>query len=141
MEVFTANTPNNLNGAARALINHLESHPVVAFFGGMGVGKTTFIKEICKQLGVDDTVNSPSFAIINEYLDRIGNSIFHFDLYRLKNTEELYDLGCEDYFYSGNICLIEWPEKADSLLPEKRLDVRMEELSDGSRTIQLVVKP
>ena len=102
---------------------------IFAFYGDMGAGKTTFIKAICQQLFVRDVVNSPTFAIVNEYLRAEGGSIFHFDLYRLKSWQEMLDIGYEDYFYSGNYCLIEWPEKVEDLLPESTIKVRIE-LSD-----------
>ena len=101
----------------------------------MGVGKTTFVKALCEVLQVNDTVNSPSFAIVNEYETAQAEKIYHFDFYRLKNVEEAYDMGYEDYFYSGNLCLIEWPEKIDSILPANRIDLIFEELPDGSRKL------
>lgn len=133
---FTAAGPHDLAPAAAALAEQLRSTPVAAFRGAMGVGKTTFIKALCAQLGVSDPVNSPSFALVNEYLGSSGQSIYHFDLYRLKSPEELFDIGGDEYFYSGNICLIEWPEKAGEQLPEERIDVHMEEGPDGRRNIR-----
>ncbi|GAO27976.1 ATPase [Geofilum rubicundum JCM 15548] len=133
---FLANTPEDLRPAAAALAQLLADRPVAAFYGNMGVGKTTFIKVLCRHLNIADTVNSPSFAIINEYQNGEGQQVFHFDLYRLKEPEELLDMGGEDYFYSGHICLVEWPEKAADYLPENRINVSMEELPDGSRSIR-----
>jgi tRNA threonylcarbamoyladenosine biosynthesis protein TsaE len=133
---FIAHTPEDLRPAATALARLLADRPVAAFYGHMGVGKTTFIKVLCQQMNIPDTVNSPSFAIINEYQNGEGQLIFHFDLYRITEPEELLDLGGEDYFYSGDICLIEWPEKAENYLPENRINVSMEELPDGSRSIK-----
>lgn len=104
--------------AAEDLIDKFPQQRIFAFYGKMGAGKTTFIQAICRQLGTRDNVTSPSFAIINEYKTDTGNSIYHFDFYRIKEMEEAYDLGYEDYFYSGNYCLIEWPEKVEPLLPE-----------------------
>jgi tRNA threonylcarbamoyladenosine biosynthesis protein TsaE len=118
----------------------LELYPdarIMAFRGAMGVGKTTFIKAICKALGVIDTVNSPSFAIVNEYATADNNNIFHFDFYRLKKVEEAYDLGYEEYLYSGAYCFIEWPDKIEELLPENRLELIFEEKDDGQRTIKV----
>ena len=105
---------------------------VVAFFAEMGAGKTTFIKALCAQLGVDAEVNSPTFAIVNDYPSPNG-SVFHFDYYRIKSLSEAYDIGSEDYFYSGCICLIEWPEKMEALLPEDAIVVRISVLDDGRR--------
>ena len=98
----------------------------------MGVGKTTFIKEVCKQLGVTDVVNSPTFAVINEYASNVG-PIYHFDFYRIKNIEEAYDFGYEDYFYSGNFCFIEWSEKIVDILPDDCIQVTITELENGDR--------
>lgn len=118
---------------------------VIAFYGKMGAGKTTFIKALCEELGVEDVITSPTFAIVNEYeVNEISSrytlhsslkKIYHFDFYRIKKIEEVYDMGYEDYFYSGNLCLIEWPELIEDLLPEEALCVTIEEQSDGSRLI------
>lgn len=105
---------------------------VVAFYAEMGAGKTTFIKALCAQLGVDAEVNSPTFAIVNDYPSPNG-SVFHFDYYRIKSLSEAYDIGSEDYFYSGCICLIEWPEKMEALLPEDAIVVRISVMDDGRR--------
>ena len=105
---------------------------VVAFYAEMGAGKTTFIKALCAQLGVYAEVNSPTFAIVNDYPSPNG-SVFHFDYYRIKSLSEAYDIGSEDYFYSGCICLIEWPEKMEALLPEDAIVVRISVLDDGRR--------
>ena len=105
-----------------------------AFFGKMGVGKTTLIKELCAALGVEDNVCSPTFAIVNEYSDREGKPVYHFDFYRLKNLSEAYDIGYEEYFYSGCYCFTEWTEKIEELLPECYVRVEMEE-RDGVRIL------
>jgi len=103
----------------------------------MGAGKTTFIKTICNELGVENMVNSPTFAIINEYFTLAGESVYHFDFYRIKKKEEVLDIGYEEYFYSGNYCFMEWPEKIEELLPENVVYVTINEnVDDGSRTIQ-----
>ena len=109
----------------------------MAFYGSMGAGKTTFIKAICDVLGVTDTVNSPTFAIVNEYLAANGESVYHFDFYRIKKIEEAYDFGYEDYFYSGNLCLIEWPELIEELLPEETVRVKIEETTNGARELTI----
>ena len=101
----------------------------------MGAGKTTFIKAICKELGVIDQVSSPTFALVNEYKVKHADSIFHFDFYRINAIEEVYELGYEEYFYSGNLCLIEWPEMIDELLPENCLKVKISVNPDQSRTL------
>lgn len=119
----------------------LEDHPnykTLAFRGQMGVGKTTFIKSLCQQLGVIDTVNSPSFAIVNEYNSPKGDTIYHFDFYRIKQAEEAFDMGYEDYLYSGAYCFLEWPDKIEELLPQHRLELIFEENEDNSRTISVV---
>ena len=105
--------------------------------GFLGAGKTTFIRALCKHLGVSDTVNSPTFSIVNEYDSiTLGKHIYHFDFYRIRRIEEVYDLGYEDYFYSDSICLIEWPELIEDLLPDDAVRVTIEEQPDGSRLIR-----
>ena len=108
---------------------------VIAFYGKMGAGKTTFIKALCEELGVEDVITSPTFAIVNEYSLPSQEALYHFDFYRIKKLEEVYDMGYEDYFYSGSLCFIEWPELIEELLPENALRVTIEEQPDGSRTI------
>lgn len=122
---------------AREFIKHIGEHRVFAFYGKMGAGKTTFIKAVCEELGVDDVITSPTFAIVNEYSLPTG-PLFHFDFYRIKRLEEVYDMGYEDYFYSGCLCFIEWPELIDSLLPDDAVRVNIKEQPDGSRTISAV---
>ena len=108
---------------------------VFAFYGKMGAGKTTFIKAICEEMGVDDVITSPTFAIVNEYETSEEDTIYHFDFYRIKKIEEVYDMGYEEYFYSGNLCFIEWPELIEDLLPEDATKVTIKEAEDGSRVI------
>ena len=109
-----------------------------ALYGKMGAGKTTFIKALCQELGVEDVVTSPTFAVINEYRSDIaGELIYHFDFYRIKKLEEVYDMGYEDYFYSGALCFIEWPELVEELLPGNTIKVTIEELEDGSRKLTM----
>ena len=129
---------NSLNDIEKAAANLLKAFPeqrIFAFYGKMGAGKTTFIQSICKLLGSDDVVTSPTFAIINEYKTHEQKPIFHFDFYRIKNLEEAFDLGYEDYLFGGDYCLIEWAEIIETLLPQKIVEVKIEVNSDESRTI------
>ena len=107
---------------------------VFAFYGKMGAGKTTFVKAVCEELGVEDVITSPTFAIINEYEG--DETIYHFDFYRIKKLEEVYDMGYEDYFYSGALCFIEWPELIEEILPDDAVRVSITEQADGSRLVQ-----
>ena len=129
------NSLDELEIIAKELITVFSNDRVFAFYGKMGAGKTTFIQSICRALGSDDNVTSPTFALINEYNTANLDSIFHFDFYRIKDIEEAYDLGYEDYIYSGSYCLIEWPEMIDSLLPEKMVTVKIEVQDDDTRLI------
>jgi len=124
-----------LKTVAEKLINHFPDQRIFAFYGKMGAGKTTFIQSVCKTLGSDDNVTSPTFALINEYRTRKLLSIFHFDFYRITRIEEAFDLGYEDYLYSGNYCLIEWPEMIEPLLPENIVKVKIEVSDNGTRNI------
>ncbi len=129
---------DHIEDAAREFIGQMGDDTVFAFYGKMGAGKTTFIKALCKQLGVEEEVNSPTFAIINEYRsETTAELIYHFDFYRIKKLEEVYDLGYEDYFYSGALCFIEWPELVEELLPLDAKKVTIAENGDGSRTITI----
>ena len=136
------NSLEQIGDAAREFIAQMGDRRVYAFYGKMGAGKTTFIKAICEALGVDDVITSPTFAIVNEYTSRSSllaphSSIFHFDFYRIKKLEEVYDMGYEDYFYSGCLCLIEWPELIEEVLPEDAVKVTIEEKSDGNRVVTI----
>ncbi len=123
--------------AAKALLQAHADKKIFAFNGSMGAGKTTFIKEICVALGVESLVNSPTFSIVNEYFTLEGDSVFHFDFYRIKKKEEIMDIGYEEYLFSGSYCLMEWPEKIEELLPENIVYVSIvENLEDGTRIIQ-----
>ena len=125
----------SLQQAARDFINQMGDHTVFAFYGEMGAGKTTFIKAVCKELGVKETVASPTFAIINEYKGGDGKPIYHFDFYRIRKLEEVFDFGYEDYFYSGYTCFIEWPELVEQVLPENTVKLAIRETDNGNRII------
>jgi tRNA threonylcarbamoyladenosine biosynthesis protein TsaE len=127
----------SIGEAAKAFKLHIGTRTVFAFRGKMGVGKTTFIKALCEELGVSETVNSPSFAIINEYVsETTGETIYHFDFYRIQSVQEAINIGVEDYFNSGSLCLIEWPEKVEQLLPDDTIEVDIIEQDDGSRIVK-----
>ena len=129
---------DNIREAAREFIQKMGDNTVFAFRGEMGAGKTTFIKAVCEELGVEDVINSPTFAIVNEYRSGTGELIYHFDFYRINKLEEVFDFGYEDYFFSGALCFIEWPEKIDELLPGDCVNVSITEKEDGTR--ELVIK-
>lgn len=135
---LTFNTIEQLPDVAEQLLTTFADERFYAFFGPMGVGKTTLIKALCERLGVVQNVCSPTFAIVNEYADREGEAVYHFDFYRLKNLEEAYDIGYEEYFYSGNYCFTEWTEKIEPLLPDHYLRIEMAE-HNGTRTLTAVV--
>ena len=113
----------------------MGDNTVFAMYGKRGAGKTTFTKAVCECLGVEDVINSPTFAIVNEYRSDSSELIYHFDFYRIKKLEEVYDMGYEDYFYSGALCFIEWPELIEDVLPGDAVKVYIDELEDGSRKI------
>ncbi|WP_277069268.1 tRNA (adenosine(37)-N6)-threonylcarbamoyltransferase complex ATPase subunit type 1 TsaE [Prevotella corporis] len=136
MEIKIKNL-ETIHESAKEFIKNIGDKKVFAFYGKMGAGKTTFTKAICEVLGVKDVITSPTFAIVNEYTDGNGNPIYHFDFYRIKKLEEVYDMGYEDYFYSGNLCLLEWPELIEEILPENAIKVKIEEQQDGSRLVTL----
>ena len=133
---LTITNIDNINITVKKFISAIGENKVIAFYGKMGAGKTTFIKALCEELGVRDVITSPTFAIVNEY-NASTTSIFHFAFYRIKKIEEVYDMGYEDYIYSGNLCLIEWPELIEELLPEDTLRVTIEQNADNTRTITL----
>ena len=135
MEIIINNI-QEIRKAAQAFIQTIGQHRVFAFYGKMGAGKTTLIKAICEELGVEDVITSPTFAIVNEY-EATGESIFHFDFYRIKRIEEVYDMGYEEYFYSGSLCFIEWPELIEDLLPDDAVRVSITENADGTRTVNV----
>ena len=122
--------------AAKEFVANIGDNTVFAFYGKMGAGKTTFVKAVCEELGVDDVITSPTFSIVNEYRSATTDElIYHFDFYRIKKIEEVYDMGFEDYFYSGALCFIEWPELVEEVLPEDAVKVTIEEQADGSRAV------
>ena len=131
------NSLADINEAAKQFITNMGNGKVFAFYGKMGAGKTTFIKAICEEMGVEDVITSPTFAIVNEYTSqKTGDTIYHFDFYRIKKLEEVYDMGYEDYFYGGSICFLEWPELIEDLLPEDAVKVSIEETEDGGRIVK-----
>jgi tRNA threonylcarbamoyladenosine biosynthesis protein TsaE len=135
---ITIQSLNDIDLAAQTFIESMTSKRIFAFYGSMGAGKTTFIKAVCKLLGVTDVVTSPTFAIVNEYsLQEKGRHIYHFDFYRIKKESEIYDIGYEDYFYSNDICFLEWPELIEDLLPEDTVRIHIAANPDGSRILDI----
>ena len=137
--IIEINSLDEYPSAAARFVQEMGDNRIFAFYGKMGSGKTTFIKSLCEELGVEDTINSPTFAIVNEYEDREANTIYHFDFYRIKSLAEVYNMGYEEYFYSDAYCLIEWPELIEELLPEEHIRVDITEGNDGARTITVTV--
>ena len=130
-------TLDSIREAAKTFIQNMGSGRVYAFYGKMGAGKTTFIKALCEELGVEDVITSPTFAIVNEYRsETTGQLIYHFDFYRIKKIEEVYDMGYEDYFYSGALCFLEWPALIEALLPADAVKVTISQQEDGSRRLE-----
>lgn len=136
MKAFRAVTPDDLVEPADYLAARLHAGRVVCFYGEMGAGKTTFIKTLLAAMGVEENIDSPTFAIVNEYRLPAGMPVFHFDFYRLKNAEEAIDIGLEDYLDAGGICLMEWPEMVEDLLPDDCITVKIEDSGD-SRKIEI----
>jgi len=134
--ILTATTISDLPSIASEIISYVKDARIFLFYGDMGAGKTTLIKSLCAALGSDDNITSPTFSIVNEYR-AAGNKIYHFDFYRLKDQTEALDIGCEEYFYSGNYCFIEWPEKIPALLPEHFIKIQITILSNGARQVTL----
>ena len=134
---FEINSVEELSQVSEYLLSLREESDIVAFYGPMGAGKTTLIKNLCHRMGVTDEVNSPTFAIVNEYVTMETESVYHFDFYRIKKLEEVYDIGYENYFYSGNLCLLEWPEMIEPLMPEKfiRVDIALGNTDDSRRIV------
>jgi tRNA threonylcarbamoyladenosine biosynthesis protein TsaE len=136
--IFECENLNELESISEKILNELDQHHVVAFYGEMGAGKTTLIKSVCKKLGVSDTVTSPTFAIMNEY-EAKKNPVYHFDFYRINSESEAFDLGYENFFFSNNYCFIEWPEKIKNLLPENRAEIYITTMTNGTRQIKMIV--
>ena len=130
-------TKSGILSAAAQFLEIIGDHTIIAFQGHLGAGKTTFIKAICDSLGVEDNVCSPTFTIINEYRAASGDSVFHFDFYRVEKLQEALDLGLEEYFYSGCLCLMEWPERIGQLLPEETVRVQIEPVDENTRSIKI----
>lgn len=126
---------DKIQEAARLFVSQMGDAKVFALYGQMGAGKTTFVKAVCQELGVEDVVTSPTFALVNEYTAGDGSPVFHFDFYRVKSLEEVYDMGFEDYLYGGALCLVEWPELVEELLPRDAVAVTIRTNADGSRSI------
>jgi tRNA threonylcarbamoyladenosine biosynthesis protein TsaE len=141
METIRIDSLADLPRAARAIIAHLGERPVVAFHGAMGAGKTTLIAEIARLLGVADSVSSPTFAIVNQYITATGEPLYHFDFYRIDRLEEAFDLGYEEYFYGGGPCLVEWPEKIEPLLPPDTLHVEIATHPDDRNARTITIGP
>ena len=137
MKEIKLNNLEDIRQVARTFLAEIGESKLIAFYGHMGAGKTTFIKALCEELGVEDVVNSPTFAIVNEYTDREGDSVFHFDFYRIKSLEEAFGIGFDNYMESGCYCFMEWPEKVEEILPEETLRVEISEVEDGTRLIKI----
>ena len=132
---FVANTINDLDAVAKAILSDLKDKNIFAIAGKMGAGKTTLIKSFCNVLGVMEMVSSPTFALVNEYTDANNMDVFHFDFYRIKKIEEVFDIGYEEYFYSDNYCFIEWPELITTLLPDDHVKITIKVGEDEKRII------
>lgn len=136
MNIIIRNT-GDLPSAARDLINYTGENKILAFYGAMGSGKTTLIKAVCEVLGAADIVTSPTFTLVNEYKTLSGQSLYHFDFYRIKKTEEVFDFGIEEYFASDSYCFMEWPELVEEILPPETVKIRIEVREDEQRILHL----
>ena len=134
---LTIRSLDTIRETAREFVANMGQASVFAFYGKMGAGKTTFVKAICEELGVEDVITSPTFAIVNEYQStKTGGPIYHFDFYRIKKLDEVYDMGYEDYFYSGAPCFLEWPELIEEILPNDAVKATITEQEDGTRIVE-----
>jgi tRNA threonylcarbamoyladenosine biosynthesis protein TsaE len=138
MKELVIDSLDALSDVAEAVVESLDGRNVVAFCGTMGAGKTTLISAIMEHLGSNDNVTSPTFALVNQYSTSAGEAVYHFDFYRINRIEEVFDMGYEEYFYSGDLCLIEWPELIEDLLPEDAMVVRIEVLSPTERRFTII---
>ncbi|MEE1946473.1 tRNA (adenosine(37)-N6)-threonylcarbamoyltransferase complex ATPase subunit type 1 TsaE [Pedobacter sp. KR3-3] len=136
MNSITINSLNELPNVAEKLLHFANGERFFVFEGDMAAGKTTFIKALCQALGITDVVSSPTFSIVNEY-DSVAGPVYHFDFYRLKNLQEAYDIGYEEYFYSGSYCLVEWPQKVEELLPDRYIKVAISITGSEQRRFDL----
>ncbi len=136
-KVITITSLSELEKASIELLDYCKDAKLLAFYGEMGAGKTTLIKMLCKLLGVKDTISSPTFSLVNEYVGNNDERIYHFDFYRIESLDEVYDIGYEEYFYSNSYCLIEWSEKVKELIPENAKHIRLTVEEDGSRSISI----
>ena len=137
MKELVVDSLEGLKEVAEAVVESLDGRNVVAFCGAMGAGKTTLISAIMEHLGSADTVTSPTFALVNQYSTANADAVYHFDFYRINRIEEVFDMGYEEYFYSGDLCLVEWPEKVEQLLPEDTMIVRIEIVDEQTRTFTI----
>jgi tRNA threonylcarbamoyladenosine biosynthesis protein TsaE len=137
MKTIEISSCEDIQAAAQEFISCMGNSRIFLFTGKMGAGKTTFIKAICRELGVSETVNSPTFSIVNEYAAQNGEIIYHFDFYRINTINEAKDIGVEDYFYSGNICFLEWAENITPLLPDSAVNIKITELDSGKRIVAI----
>jgi tRNA threonylcarbamoyladenosine biosynthesis protein TsaE len=135
--MLTINSIEEIHAIAKKFLEEIGDKKIFAFNGKMGAGKTTFIKAICEVMGVKETINSPTFSIVNEYEAADGRIIYHFDCYRINKIQEALDLGAEEYLYSGNLCFIEWSENIAPLLPDSLVNVNIEEMENGKRQINI----
>jgi len=140
MKTIIASSVDELPNVVKSIIKDIPDQYVFAFNGKMGAGKTTLIKAMCEELGVEEVVTSPTFALVNEYIGNENKSIYHFDFYRIKKLDEVFDIGYEEYFYSGNYCFIEWPELVLELLPESYVYILIEEEESGRRLISYTIR-
>ena len=138
MKKIQIDSEEGLREVAEALLESLDGRTVVAMRGGMGAGKTTLVRALAELMGVEDQVTSPTFALVNEYRAEDGRRLYHFDFYRIDDEREAFDLGYEEYFYPGDLCLVEWPEKIEGLLPDERVELRITVDGVTERTFEIV---